>query len=157
MAKASSIEPIGRISLAARRDRPLTEAGLPEVFSSVESEVRSYCRGWPTVMQSANDSWVTDTEGRRYIDFFAGAGALNYGHNNPLLKAPLLDYLASDGIVHSLDIATEAKQRFLETFQRVILEPRGLDFRCSSRGPRAPTPWSRPSNSPARSRAGNRS
>lgn len=114
---------------------PLTEAGLPEVFSSVESEVRSYCRGWPTVMQSANDSWVTDTEGRRYIDFFAGAGALNYGHNNPLLKAPLLDYLASDGIVHSLDIATEAKQRFLETFQRVILEPRGLDFKVQFPGP----------------------
>ncbi len=114
---------------------PLTESGLPEVFSSVESEVRSYCRGWPTVMQSANDSWVTDTEGRRYIDFFAGAGALNYGHNNPLLKAPLLDYLASDGIVHSLDIATEAKQRFLETFQRVILEPRGLDFKVQFPGP----------------------
>lgn len=42
---------------------PLTEDRLPEVFSSVESEVRSYCRGWPTVMQSASDSWVTDTEG----------------------------------------------------------------------------------------------
>ncbi|MEE6167953.1 MULTISPECIES: diaminobutyrate--2-oxoglutarate transaminase [unclassified Mycolicibacterium] len=114
---------------------PLTEDRLPDVFSSVESEVRSYCRGWPTVMKSASDSWVTDTEGRRYIDFFAGAGALNYGHNNPLLKAPLLDYLASDGIVHSLDIATEAKQRFLETFARVILEPRGLDFKVQFPGP----------------------
>jgi diaminobutyrate-2-oxoglutarate transaminase len=52
----------------------------------VESEVRSYCRGWPTIMQSASGSWVTDTEGRCYLDFFAGAGALNYGHNNPVLK-----------------------------------------------------------------------
>jgi diaminobutyrate-2-oxoglutarate transaminase len=114
---------------------PLTESDLPDVFDSVESEVRSYCRGWPTVMRSANDSWVTDTADRRYIDFFAGAGALNYGHNNPALKAPLLDYLASDGIVHSLDMATAAKQRFLETFQRVILQPRGLDFKVQFPGP----------------------
>lgn len=114
---------------------PLTESDLPDVFSSVESEVRSYCRGWPTVMQSATDSWVTDNTGRRYIDFFAGAGALNYGHNNPALKAPLMEYLASDGIVHSLDMATEAKQRFLETFQRVVLEPRGLDYKVQFPGP----------------------
>ncbi|MFN3002445.1 diaminobutyrate--2-oxoglutarate transaminase [Mycolicibacterium wolinskyi] len=113
----------------------MTESDLPEVFSSVESEVRSYCRGWPTVMQSATDSWVTDTDGRRYIDFFAGAGALNYGHNNPALKAPLMQYLASDGIVHSLDMATEAKQRFLEAFQRVILKPRGLDYKVQFPGP----------------------
>ncbi|MBU8811308.1 diaminobutyrate--2-oxoglutarate transaminase [Mycolicibacterium goodii] len=113
----------------------LTESDLPEVFSTVESEVRSYCRGWPAVMQTAKDSWVTDTEGRRYIDFFAGAGALNYGHNNPKLKAPLLDYLASDGIVHSLDMATTAKQHFLETFQRVVLQPRGLDYKVQFPGP----------------------
>ncbi|OKH73418.1 diaminobutyrate--2-oxoglutarate aminotransferase [Mycobacterium sp. SWH-M5] len=113
----------------------LTESDLPEVFSTVESEVRSYCRGWPAVMETAKDSWVTDTEGRRYIDFFAGAGALNYGHNNPKLKAPLLDYLASDGIVHSLDMATTAKQRFLETFQRVVLQPRSLDYKVQFPGP----------------------
>lgn len=116
-------------------DAQLTESDLPEVFSTVESEVRSYCRGWPAVMETAKDSWVTDTEGRRYIDFFAGAGALNYGHNNPKLKAPLLDYLASDGIVHSLDMATTAKQRFLETFQRVVLQPRGLDYKVQFPGP----------------------
>jgi diaminobutyrate-2-oxoglutarate transaminase len=121
--------------LLASMAPPLTESDLPDVFNSVESEVRSYCRGWPTVMHSANDSWVTDTADRRYIDFFAGAGALNYGHNNPALKAPLLDYLASDGIVHSLDMATAAKQRFLETFERVILQPRGLDFKVQFPGP----------------------
>jgi diaminobutyrate-2-oxoglutarate transaminase len=114
---------------------PLTETDLPDVFDAVESEVRSYCRGWPTVMSSASGSWITDAEGRRYIDFFAGAGALNYGHNNPVLKGALLEYLASDGIVHSLDMATSAKQRFLETFQRLILEPRGLDYKVQFPGP----------------------
>ncbi len=113
----------------------LTEADLPDVFDAVESEVRSYCRGWPTVMQSAKDSWVTDVAGRSYVDFFAGAGALNYGHNNPVLKAALIEYLASDGIVHSLDMATTAKQRFLETFQRVVLQPRNLDFKVQFPGP----------------------
>ncbi|OCB07146.1 diaminobutyrate--2-oxoglutarate transaminase [Mycolicibacterium porcinum] len=114
---------------------PLSESDLPDVFSSVESEVRSYCRGWPAVMNTASGSHITDTEGRSYIDFFAGAGALNYGHNNPALKRPLLDYLVSDGIVHSLDMATAAKQRFLETFEQMILRPRGLDYKVQFPGP----------------------
>jgi diaminobutyrate-2-oxoglutarate transaminase len=113
----------------------LSETDLPEVYDTVESEVRSYCRGWPTIIESARDSWVTDTSGRRYLDFFAGAGALNYGHNNAQLKRPLLDYLASDGIVHSLDMATVAKTKFLETFERLILAPRGLDYKVQFPGP----------------------
>ena len=113
----------------------LTEADLPSVFSTVESEVRSYCRNWPTVLTTAKDSWVTDSEGRRYLDFFAGAGALNYGHNNAQLKGALLEYLSGDGIVHSLDIATAAKQNFLETFDRLILKPRKLDYKVQFPGP----------------------
>ncbi|CAN5638032.1 diaminobutyrate--2-oxoglutarate transaminase [soil metagenome] len=113
----------------------LPESDLPEVYSTVESEVRSYCRAWPTTMASAQDSWVIDTKGRRYLDFFAGAGALNYGHNNPILKQPLIDYLVGDGIVHSLDMATVAKTTFLETFDRVILRPRGLDYKVQFPGP----------------------
>lgn len=120
--------------LLATTEAP-TEAELPEVFRTVESEVRSYCRNWPTVMVQSRGCWITDAEGRRYLDFFAGAGALNYGHNNPLLKAPLLEYLASDRIVHSLDIATEAKQAFLETFDRLVLQPRELDFKVQFPGP----------------------
>lgn len=113
----------------------LTEADLPSVFATVESEVRSYCRSWPTTLATAKDSWVTDTEGRRYLDFFAGAGALNYGHNNAQLKGALLEYLSNDGIVHSLDIATTAKQNFLETFDRLILKPRKLDYKVQFPGP----------------------
>ncbi len=114
---------------------PPAVSGLPEVYSSVESEVRSYCRNWPTTMARARGSWVTDTAGRRYLDFFAGAGALNYGHNNPALKQPLLDYLTNDMIVHSLDMATSAKTDFLQTFERLILRPRGLDYKVQFPGP----------------------
>ncbi|MCV7315629.1 diaminobutyrate--2-oxoglutarate transaminase [Mycolicibacillus parakoreensis] len=113
----------------------MTESNLPDVFTNVESEVRSYCRGWPTTMATATGSWITDADGRRYLDLFGGAGALNYGHNNPVLKEPLMEYLASDGIVHSLDMATVAKQHFLETFNAQILQPRNLDFKVQFPGP----------------------
>lgn len=116
-------------------NRPAAESELPEVYSSVESEVRSYCRNWPTTMEVAQGSWLTDTAGRRYLDFFAGAGALNYGHNNPTLKEALLDYLTNDRIVHSLDMATSAKTQFLETFERLILQPRNLDYKVQFPGP----------------------
>jgi diaminobutyrate-2-oxoglutarate transaminase len=111
------------------------ESELPEIFATVESEVRSYCRAWPTTIATAQGSWLTDTTGRRYLDFFAGAGALNYGHNNPILKRAVIDYLSSDGIVHSLDMATTAKKDFLETFSRLILQPRNLDYKVQFPGP----------------------
>lgn len=111
------------------------DSELPEVFASVESEVRSYCRGWPTTFETAQGPWLTDTSGTRYLDFFAGAGALNYGHNNPVLKRAVLDYLAGDGIVHSLDMATTAKREFLETFSALVLEPRDLDYKVQFPGP----------------------
>ena len=65
----------------------------------------------------------------------AGAGALNYGHNNPVLKSALVDYIMNDGITHGLDMSTVAKREFLETFQRNILEPRGLDYKVQFPGP----------------------
>jgi diaminobutyrate-2-oxoglutarate transaminase len=101
----------------------------------LESEVRSYCRQWPVAFASAKGSWVTDVGGRCYLDLFVGAGSLNYGHNHPVLKSAVLDYLAGDGIVHSLDMATVAKERFLETFERVILRPRGLEYKVQFPGP----------------------
>ncbi|GAA3978570.1 diaminobutyrate--2-oxoglutarate transaminase [Thermobifida alba] len=106
-----------------------------ETFSHLESEVRSYCRGWPTLFDKARGSRVYDTSGRDYLDFFAGAGSLNYGHNNPALKSALLDYLGSDSVVHSLDAYTVAKRDFLSTFEEVILRPRGLDYKVQFPGP----------------------
>ncbi|MCP3799993.1 diaminobutyrate--2-oxoglutarate transaminase [Allokutzneria sp. A3M-2-11 16] len=106
-----------------------------EIFEALESEVRSYCRGWPTVFDTATGSHMIDEDGNRYLDFFAGAGALNYGHNPPELKRELLGYLARDGVTHGLDMSTSAKRRFLETFQRVVLAPRGLDYKLQFPGP----------------------
>ncbi|WP_143771077.1 diaminobutyrate--2-oxoglutarate transaminase [Pseudonocardia dioxanivorans] len=105
------------------------------VFGELESEVRSYCRNWPVVFDTARGSRLTDVDGRSYLDFFAGAGALNYGHNPPALKKPLIDYLTRDGVTHGLDMYTTAKGEFLETFRDLVLEPRNLDYRIQFPGP----------------------
>lgn len=106
-----------------------------EIIQQLESEVRGYVRNFPCVFTHAREARLIDENGREYIDFFAGAGVMNYGHNHPDLKRALLDYLAEDRIVHSLDMATEAKVRFLERFDEVILKPRGLDYRVQFPGP----------------------
>ena len=100
-----------------------------------ESEVRGYCRDFPVMFDRAQGAWLYDQEGRAYLDFFAGAGALNYGHNPAPLKNALLAYLARDGITHSLDMFSVAKRDFLERFQRVILAPRALDYKVQFTGP----------------------
>lgn len=105
------------------------------VFETLESEVRSYCRSWPAVFDHAQGSYLHDEDGHTYLDFFAGAGALNYGHNNPVLKRALIDYIERDGITHGLDMATTAKRAFLETFQNVILRPRDLPYKVMFPGP----------------------
>ncbi|WP_460064230.1 diaminobutyrate--2-oxoglutarate transaminase [Streptomyces sp. YKOK-I1] len=105
------------------------------VFETLESEVRSYCRGWPAVFDRARGSLLYDEDGHRYLDFFAGAGSLNYGHNNPVLKRALIDYLARDGITHALDMSTVAKRTFLETFRESVLRPRDLPYKVMFPGP----------------------
>jgi len=64
-----------------------------EVFETYESEVRSYCRAFPAVFAKAKGSVITDVDGKEYIDFFCGAGAVNYGHNNDYIKDKLVAYL----------------------------------------------------------------
>jgi diaminobutyrate-2-oxoglutarate transaminase len=105
------------------------------VFERLESEVRGYCRSFPAVFDRAAGCRLFGEDGRAYVDFFSGAGALNYGHNHPHLKRRLLDYLARDGITHALDMASVAKQDLLERFEEVILRPRGFDYKIQFPGP----------------------
>jgi len=109
--------------------------GTMDVFLRVESEVRVYPRFMPVVFARSLNDLMFDESGREYIDFFSGSGALNYGHNNPRIKRALIDYLEGDGILHSLDMATVAKRRFLERFEEVILHPRGLRYKVQCTGP----------------------
>lgn len=104
-------------------------------FDRLESEVRGYIRSFPTIFTKAQNAVLTDESGHQYIDFLAGAGSLNYGHNNPVLKQALIDYLANDGVVHGLDMATSAKKQFLRTFEERILKPRQMQYKMQFTGP----------------------
>ena len=104
-------------------------------FEQYESEVRGYCRNFPAIFSSAKGAWMTDADGRRYLDFFCGAGVLNYGHNPDRIKQALLGYLMRDGITHTLDMYSEAKERFIDQFNEVILKPRGLHYKFQFPGP----------------------
>ena len=105
------------------------------IFERRESNVRLYCRSFPTVFTKAKGAHLFDASGRDYLDFFSGAGALNYGHNNEHIKRKVIEYLESDGIVHALDAFTDAKRAFLTRFEEAILGPRQLDYRVQFCGP----------------------
>ena len=106
-----------------------------KIFDEIESEVQSYARSFPRVFNKAKGEFLYDEEGNEYLDFLAGAGTLNYGHNNPLFKEKLLEYIHNDGITHGLDLHTRAKGEFLETFNEKILKPRDLDYVVQFTGP----------------------
>ena len=105
------------------------------IFKEYESEVQSYSRSFPVVFTQAKGSKLFDENGNEYLDFLAGAGSLNYGHNNPILKESLIEYIQNDGVAHGLDMHTEAKAGFLESFRDIILKPRDLDYKVMFTGP----------------------
>lgn len=106
-----------------------------DVFATHESNVRRYGRSFPTVFTKALGATVWDEAGKTYIDFLVGSGALNYGHNNPDILAPSIEYLRGDNILLSLDMYTAAKREFIEVFVESILKPRGLSYKMQFPGP----------------------
>lgn len=100
-----------------------------------ESAVRSYCRNFPAQFDTAQAAYISDVNGKRYIDFLAGCGALNYGHNNPHLRNALINYLDHGGIAMSMDLATQSKTSFLQAFETYILKPRKMNYRAQFTGP----------------------
>lgn len=104
-------------------------------FERLESKVRSYSRSFPCRFDRAQGASLQDAEGRSYTDFLSGCSSLNYGHNDPDLKAALIDYIQRDGIAHGLDMFTDAKERFLQAFDRIVLKPRQMPHRVQFTGP----------------------
>lgn len=108
---------------------------MKETFEKYESNVRSYCRKFDAIFDVAKGSLIYDINKKPYIDFFSGAGALNYGHNNGYIKKVLVEYLEDDKIMHGLDFYTKAKYDFIEKFTSYILKPRELDYKIMFTGP----------------------
>ncbi|REJ82140.1 MAG: aspartate aminotransferase family protein [Acidobacteria bacterium] len=128
-AKKTTVSEKPAPELAPARDNDTT------IFEARESEVRGYCRAFPTVFESASNARQVDELGRSYIDFFGGAGVLNFGHNNERMKRAMIEYLERDGVAHSLDMYTTAKRGFVERFTEVVLEPRRMPHRLQFVGP----------------------
>jgi diaminobutyrate-2-oxoglutarate transaminase len=105
------------------------------IFDQRESNVRAYSRVYPVVFDKAMNARQTDEEGNEYIDFFAGAGVLNFGHNNERMTKAVIDYIQSGGVTHALDMQTTAKRRFMERFEKIILNPRNMTHKMQFIGP----------------------
>ncbi|GLQ05922.1 diaminobutyrate--2-oxoglutarate transaminase [Sneathiella chinensis] len=105
------------------------------IFEKLESGVQSYARSFPVEFDKAEGARLITRNGDSYIDFLAGAGSLNYGHNHPALKDALIDYIQSGGITHGLDMHTRAKAEFLRALDETILSPRDMTYKVQFTGP----------------------
>ena len=115
--------------------KPSAKSPDTAIYERRESGVRTYSRSMPRQFNRAQGVWMHDNQGGRYLDFLSGCSSLNYGHNHPVLKQALMDYIAGDGVTHALDLHTDAKADFLAALEDVILRPRGLDYRAMFTGP----------------------
>ncbi len=106
-----------------------------DIFKKKESNVQSYANNFPVVFSTAKGCWLYTKEGDAYLDFLAGAGSLNYGHNNAIFKMALLDYIDRDGLTHGLDMHSEAKAEFLSALQTYIFDPRAMNYKVQFTGP----------------------
>jgi len=113
----------------------MTHGSKTDIYSRRESQARSYCRAFPVTFTKAQNATLTDADGRTYTDFLAGCSSLNYGHNDADMKSALLDHISRDGVTHGLDMHTDAKADFLDAFERLVLEPRGMDYKFMFTGP----------------------
>lgn len=106
-----------------------------QTFTNWESDIRGYCRVNPAVFAKADNALQWDENGRRFIDLFAGAGVVNFGHNNPKMVAAVIEYLQNNGVIHSLDLHTVAKREFIDAFVEIILKPRNMTHKLQFMGP----------------------
>ncbi|WP_038174602.1 pyridoxal phosphate-dependent class III aminotransferase [Vibrio pacinii] len=90
-----------------------------------ESAVRSYPRRLPIAIKQAYGALVEDTRGQLFLDCLAGAGTLAMGYNHPEINQALKDQLDSGLPYQTLDIATEAKTKFIKAVKDFLPEQLG--------------------------------
>jgi diaminobutyrate-2-oxoglutarate transaminase len=125
---------LGKAVQRESRDLPAADVGMA-LIDRIESNVRSFSRGFPAVFATAKGAMLYDEVGVGYIDLLAGSGSLNYGHNDARIKNAAIEYMLADGIIQGLDLATNAKIDFLQEFERVVLAPRNMRYKVQFTGP----------------------
>ena len=81
------------------------------------------------------DGSVLVTKDREYIDFYSGAGTLNYGHHNTQLKHALFDDIKRNGQLGAGARKESITNGFFETVKRVLLKPRSWSYQMRLAGP----------------------
>ncbi|AEE15496.1 diaminobutyrate--2-oxoglutarate transaminase family protein [Treponema brennaborense] len=87
-----------------------------------ESSARSYPRKFPFALKKARGSWIEDVEGNKYLDFLCGAGTLALGHNDPEVNQAMIEMIAGDAPLHTLDLTTPVKDTFVRTLLNLLPE-----------------------------------
>ena len=116
---------------------PVTNADYMVRQEQTESNARSYPRKFPFSLVKAKGSWIEDVEGNRYLDFLCGAGTLALGHNDPGINQAMIEMLSSDAPLHTLDLMTPVKDRFVHTLISLLpeeLQPNAKIQFCSPSG-----------------------
>src|SRR5713101_543775 len=79
-----------------------------------ESNARTYPRHLPLAIRKAQGLYVTDVDGKVYLDCLAGAGTLALGHNHPVVVEALRRHLEEECPLHTLDLTTPTRDEFVE-------------------------------------------
>ncbi|MBJ9977281.1 aspartate aminotransferase family protein [Pseudomonas sp. S75] len=111
-------------------DSPLLERQQQQ-----ESNARSYPRRIPLALKRARGIHVEDVEGRQFIDCLAGAGTLALGHNHPVVVEAIQRVLADELPLHTLDLTTPVKDRFVQDLFAVLPEDFRRDAKIQFCGP----------------------
>jgi ornithine--oxo-acid transaminase len=72
---------------------PCNVSSTAQHIALAESVMAHNYHPLPVVIAQADGAWVSDVEGRRYLDALAGYSALNFGHRHPVLVAAAADQL----------------------------------------------------------------
>jgi diaminobutyrate-2-oxoglutarate transaminase len=78
-----------------------------------ESNARSYPRRLPLAIREARGIWITDVDGRRYLDCLSNAGTLALGHNHPVVVEAIRRQLDAGLPMQTLDLTTPVKDEWV--------------------------------------------
>ena len=74
-------------TVSADTPKPAVGAATAAAIALDEAHIAHNYSPLPVVAASADGAWITDVQGRRYLDCLAAYSAVNFGHRNPEITA----------------------------------------------------------------------
>lgn len=74
-------------------ERTLTETAMIRIIAGEDEHVAHNYHPLPVVVSRGEGAWVTDVEGKRYLDLLSAYSALNFGHGHPAILATAQEQL----------------------------------------------------------------